>query len=493
MLFNSIDYLIFFPIVVLCYFIFPQKFRNAWLLIVSYFFYMNWNAKYALLLAGSTVITYAASLFIAHFKEKKQLTFAKLSMFVCVFLNLGLLFYFKYANFFVENLNRVLSVLHMDRQLPGFDILLPVGISFYIFQALGYTIDVYRGKVKATRNLFRYALFVSFFPQLVAGPIERSDNLLPQFDEKHEFDVERIRRGMLQILWGLFMKIVIADNIAAPINMIYENFMAYSGVEIILATVLFAVQIYCDFAGYSNIAVGSARVLGFRLMDNFDSPYLACSVTDFWRRWHKSLTSWFTDYVYISLGGNRKGKVRTYVNNMIVFLISGLWHGAEWTYIAWGGLNGLYLVVEKATVDFRKKIRQLLHVKEERFSYKLWQRVVTFFWVDLAWMFFRSTGFSTTFQMLKRIVTNLEISKLFGWAVYNIGLDTQTILVISIALLLLFVVDYMKYRNIDTVEFVMNQGIWFRWFVYLGLLGMILIYGAYGHTYTQTEFIYFQF
>ena len=493
MLFNSVDYLLFFPIVVLCYFIFPHRLRNFWLLIVSYFFYMNWNAGYALLLAGSTIITYVSSLLIGYCQENGKKTGAKWSVFICLFLNLGLLFYFKYTNFFVENLNRAFSVLHVGKQIPAFDILLPVGISFYIFQALGYTIDVYRGKVKATRNLFRYALFVSFFPQLVAGPIERSANLLPQFDEKHTFDVDRIRRGLLQILWGLFMKIVIADRIAQPVNMIYENFSAYSGVEIILATVLFAFQIYCDFGGYSNIAIGSAKVLGFRLMENFDSPYMAANIADFWRRWHKSLTSWFTDYLYISLGGNRKGKLRTYGNNLLVFLVSGLWHGADWTYIAWGGLNGLYLILEKSTDEIRRKIRQKMKVDEASFGYRLWQRLITFFWVDLSWLFFRATGLKTAFLMLRQIVTQLQPHKLFGWVVYNIGLDAQTLLVVVMALLLLFVVDLMEYRGRDMNEFVLKQGVLFRWCVYLGLLGIILIYGVYGHTYAQTEFIYFQF
>lgn len=493
MLFNSVNYLIFFPIVVLCYFVIPQKFRNIWLLIVSYYFYMNWNAKYALLLAGSTMVTYVSSLLISYYKDKNKIMMAKVTVFVCLFLNLGLLFWFKYVNFFIENLNRVCSIIHVEKQIPVFDILLPVGISFYIFQALGYTIDVYRGKVEATKNLFRYALFVSFFPQLVAGPIERSSNLLPQFDEYHSFDVDRVRRGMVQILWGLFMKIMIADNIAGPVNMIYENFVNYSGVEIIFATILFAFQIYCDFAGYSSIAIGSAKVLGFDLMENFDSPYFATSITDFWRRWHKSLTGWFTDYVYISLGGNRKGRIRTYINTLFVFLISGLWHGSEWTYIAWGGLNGLYLIVEKGTKEIRKNVRKKLHINEETFSYKLWQRLITFFWVDLSWMFFRSTGLKTTFVMLKQILTKMEISKLFGWLLYNINLDTQTIFMIGVAFIILFIVDDMKYKKIDVVNWLFCQGTVFRWVVYLGLLGIILIYGAYGHTYTQTEFIYFQF
>ena len=304
MIFNSVSYLLFFPIVTILYFAFPKKLRNAWLLIASYFFYMNWNAAYGLLLFGSTMITYLCSLLVEWAKEKKQsVRLAKAAMAASFLLNLGLLFYFKYLNFAIVNLNRISSLFH-GRQISAFDILLPVGISFYIFQALGYTMDVYRGKIKACRNFFRYALFVSFFPQLVAGPIERSDNLLPQFEEEHTFDTDRIREGLLWMLWGLFLKIVIADNLSVYITEIYDNYLAYTGAEIVFATVLFAFQIYCDFGGYSYIAIGSAKVLGFRLMDNFKAPYLAVSVHDFWRRWHISLTSWFTDYLYIPLGGN---------------------------------------------------------------------------------------------------------------------------------------------------------------------------------------------
>ena len=347
MIFNSVSYLLFFPIVTILYFAFPKKLRNAWLLIASYFFYMNWNAAYGLLLFGSTMITYLCSLLVEWAKEKKQsVRLAKAAMAASFLLNLGLLFYFKYLNFAIVNLNRISSLFH-GRQISAFDILLPVGISFYIFQALGYTMDVYRGKIKACRNFFRYALFVSFFPQLVAGPIERSDNLLPQFEEEHTFDTDRIREGLLWMLWGLFLKIVIADNLSVYITEIYDNYLAYTGAEIVFATVLFAFQIYCDFGGYSYIAIGSAKVLGFRLMDNFKAPYLAVSVHDFWRRWHISLSSWFREYVYIPLGGNRKGLARQLFNIMVVWMLTGLWHGANWNFVLWGVYYGVLLMIEK--------------------------------------------------------------------------------------------------------------------------------------------------
>lgn len=492
MLFNSVDYLLFFPIVALLYFIIPKRMRNAWLLLASYFFYMNWNAKYALLLLFSTIVTYGFALLIERIDTKQKAS--RLGcLFACIFVNLGLLFYFKYTNFLLENVNRVFRLLHAGKQFEMLDIVLPVGISFFVFQALGYTIDVYRQKVSATKNLFRYALFVSFFPQLVAGPIERSANLLPQFEETHTFDVERIRRGLLQILWGLFMKIVIADNMAGSISMIYENFSAYSGVEIVLATMMFALQIYCDFGGYSNIAIGSAKVLGFTLMENFKSPYMAESISDFWDRWHISLTKWFTDYVYIPLGGSRKGAVRTCINTLIVFFVSGLWHGAQWTFVAWGVINGCYLIIEKNTKTLRANIRQKLHVKEDTFGYHLWQRIYVFFWVSFSWMFFRAGGMRTVLSMLNRIVFHFEGHKLFGWVIENIGMTPQTILVVCAAILLMAVVDYFKYKGTNVSEFVLAQGVVFRWAVYIILLFTIIMFGAYGYEFTQTEFIYFQF
>lgn len=493
MLFNSAQYLVFFPVVVLLYFAFPHKLRNGWLLLVSYFFYMQWNAKYAVLLFISTLITYISGLCIEKARNNQKLLGAKLSVAASFILNIGILVFFKYSNFIIENINRLYGLLGREGGIQELDILLPVGISFYIFQALSYTMDVYRGKIKATKNLFRYALFVSFFPQLVAGPIERSCNLLKQFDEKHEFDVDRVRAGLLLMLWGLFIKMVIADNIAPSVDMIYTYYPQYTGIEIIVATVLFAFQIYCDFAGYSLIAIGSAKVLGFTLMENFRSPYLATSVSDFWDRWHISLTTWFTDYLYIPLGGNRHGVWRKYINILIVFFVSGLWHGAAYTYIAWGVLNGLFMVVEQMTVKLRNRICQFMKVDKSRFSYRLGCRLLTFILIDVTWLFFRATGFSMAFTLLKQCVTNLQFGKLFGLVFGNIGMTPVQMVVLTLALLLLMAVDAQKEQGKDVVQLVLQQGAWFRWTVYLGLLFSILIFGVYGNVYEQTQFIYFQF
>lgn len=496
MLFNSLSYLLFFPVVVLLYFAIPgkyQKLRNLWLLIASYYFYMNWNAAYALLLFASTFITYLAGLFIERAMKKEAVVLAKWILGGSFVLNLSILFFYKYINFFIDNCNRILGLAGRRESLPALDILLPVGISFYIFQALGYTMDVYRGTTKAVKNLFRYMLFVAFFPQLVAGPIERSGNLLGQFDEKHTFDTERIKKGLLIMLWGLFMKIVIADNVAVYINSVYDNYMAYTGVEIILATVLFAFQIYCDFGGYSYLAIGSAKVLGFRLMENFHAPYQAVSVRDFWKRWHISLTGWFRDYLYIPLGGNRKGKLRKYINIFIIFFVSGMWHGAAWSYIIWGALNGVYMIVGEAGTGIRSRIKKWLKVDESRFSYRLGCGLTTFALVDFAWLFFRASSVGSAFRIIRQMIVSLQFPQLFGLAVNRMGFTMQQLAALTIAFLLLAVVDIKKNKGEDVAALVLKQGIWFRWLVYIGLLFMIMTYGAYGLDYAQTEFIYFQF
>lgn len=327
MLFNSIQFLIFFPIVVALYYLIPKKVRYIWLLLASYYFYMSWNAKYALLLLFSTFVTYLSGLALGYMKNKQLAgPVKKRGMKLCVAasftLNLGVLFWFKYFDFAVDNINYVLSKLHITLLNPQFDIILPVGISFFTFQALSYTVDVYRGDIKAEKNFLKYALFVSFFPQLVAGPIERSKNLLKQIEKEHSFDAAKFCDGIYLMLWGFFLKMVLADRLAIVVNTVYGDIVQYGGMYVVVATIFFGFQIYCDFAGYSTIAMGAAKVMGFELMENFNAPYLAASIADFWRRWHISLSSWFRDYLYIPLGGNRKGKARKYLNQLIVFAVS---------------------------------------------------------------------------------------------------------------------------------------------------------------------------
>lgn len=497
MLFNSIDFLFFFPIVVLVYFIVPHRWRHIWPLMASYYFYMCWNAKYALLMLFSTAVTYLSGRIIAWLgaqpwedpKIKRWKRFCVAGSFA---LNLCVLIFFKYFDFIFNNLNSLLGIVHIVLKRPGFDILLPVGISFYTFQALSYTMDVYRQDIQAEKNFLRYALFVSFFPQLVAGPIERSKNLLKQFYEVHRFDYQRVKDGLVLMLWGFFMKMVIADRIAMLVDQVYDNWQLYGGIEIILATVFFAVQIYCDFGSYSYIAIGAAQVMGFRLMDNFRQPYFATSVADFWRRWHISLTSWFRDYLYIPLGGNRRGRLRKYLNLMIVFLISGLWHGASWHYVFWGGLNGAYQIAGDVTKPAREKILEFFHVKRDCFSYRLIQQTVTFALVDLTWLFFRADGLKTGFRMLARTAKNFKVSSLVDGTLLTLGLNGKNLMVALLSICLLWIVD--RYQTKGSVRrWLDGQNLVFRWGVYYFIMFAIIIFGIYGLGYDAAAFIYFQF
>ena len=406
MLFNSIDFLIFLPIVLVIYYIIPMKYKHIWLLISSYYFYMCWNAKYVLLIFVSTVITYLSGILI----DKVEKTwpdvndigkYKKLILALSFVSNLGILFYFKYINFTLDIVTRLLSKVNISMNVPVFDIILPVGISFYTFQALSYSVDVYRGEVAPEHDFFRYALFVSFFPQLVAGPIERSKNLLTQLREPRKFDFGYAFDGILLMLWGFFLKIVLADRIAIFVDTVYGDCEHYQGIYLIVATVLFAVQIYCDFSGYSSIAMGTAKLLGIELMDNFNAPYLSTSVADFWRRWHISLTSWFKDYLYIPLGGSKKGILRKYLNKMIVFMLSGLWHGAQLTFVVWGAINGLYQVIGEILIPIREKVSDALGVNRDSEGFCVLRAIVTFTMIDFSWIFFRADSLGRAIYIIK--------------------------------------------------------------------------------------------
>lgn len=493
MLFNSFQFLIFFPIVALAYFLIPQKARTVWLLIASYYFYMSWNAKYALLLLFSTFVTYASGLLLAYFSAKNDRRGKKLIVGLSFFLNLSVLFWFKYFDFAVMNLNRVLSALHITLLNPTFDVLLPVGISFYIFQALSYTMDVYRGDTRVEKNFLQYALFVSFFPQLVAGPIERSKNLLSQLKEKHCFEFERVRDGLLLMLWGYFLKLVVADRAAVVVDTVYGDYISYGGCYLIAASVLFAFQIYCDFAGYSTIAVGAARVMGFRLMENFDCPYFSRSVSEFWRRWHISLSSWFRDYLYIPLGGNRKGKLRKYVNIMIVFLTSGLWHGAQWSYVIWGGLNGLFQVIGECMRPVRDKLNRAFRMDRASLGHKLFEVFFTFLLVDFTWIFFRADQLTDAFAIIKSIFTVHNPWIFFDDSLYGLGLNGKEFRMLLFSIGVLLASDFLKYKGIQVRRVIARQELWCRWLCYLAAVLFVLLFGVWGSAYNESNFIYFQF
>lgn len=497
MLFNSMDFLLFFPVVVFLYYVIPEKIRNGYLLFTSYFFYMCWNPKYILLILFVTIISYFGGRLIDRIKKKKQI-YAKKSLIivtmVAIVLNISILFFFKYMNLLIDSLNLVFRFLHIQRNMTIIDnIILPVGISFYTFQAIGYIIDVYRGTVQVETNFTKYALFISFFPQLVAGPIERSKNLLSQLSKKRKFDIVKAQKGILLMLWGYFLKLVIADRIAIYVDTVWAEYDKYTGYYLIIAVMLFAIQIYCDFYGYSIIAIGSASILGIQLTENFNAPYLSGSVTEFWRKWHISLTSWFKDYVYIPLGGGRKGNARKYLNKMIVFLLSGLWHGASFNFVVWGGINGIFQVLEDIFRPIKNKFFRVLHLRSNAFVYRVVKMIFTFVIIDFSWIFFRSNGLREAFGIIRRMgkLSNLWI--LVDGSIYSCGLDDKNFVLLLFSLLFLLIADLCKNRNIILSDIILQQSYLVRCLVFIFATIFILVFGIWGPAFDRTSFIYFQF
>ena len=494
MLFNSLEFLIFFPVVTLVYFVIPKKLKNFWLLVTSYYFYMCWDAKYALLIAASTVVTYFSGIFIDKIKEKyqdknKQAVYSKMILVGCCLFNLGILVYFKYFSWILDNIN---AVFGRTIALP-WSIVLPVGISFYTFQALGYTIDVYRGEIKAEKNLLRYALFVSFFPQLVAGPIERTKNLLNQLECNEDFNYKNVKDGLLLMLWGFFEKIVIADKAAVLVDNVYNSYAEQEGAVLLVATIIFAFQIYCDFGGYSHIAIGAAKVLNVNLMDNFRQPYFALNIKDFWNRWHISLSTWFRDYLYIPLGGNRCSRLRKHCNLFITFFVSGLWHGASWHYVVWGALHGIYQIISDCTKKTRQTLLNKLKIKTDCFSYRLWQRMITFILVCFIWLFFRAGTLTDAVRMCQRIFFELNPSILLGDVLYNQGLSQLQIYYLFVAIAVLLFVDYLHEKGKSVRMFLQQQNLVFRWLVYYAAVFIIVVSVLQTFGQNANTFIYFQF
>ena len=496
MQFTSFEFLVFFPVVVLLFYVMPKKLRQPWLLLASYYFYMGWNAKYALLILTSTVITYMCALLLNRIEtdDKKKRKFVLIASLV---INLAILVFFKYFYFLHDTIAACLSVIGIRMQPSRLDILLPVGISFYTFQALGYTIDVYRGDVKAEKNFITYALFVSFFPQLVAGPIERSGHLLGQLEKissEKSWDFDKVTRGLLMMLWGFFMKMVIADRAAVLVNQVFERYYMLRGVPLAIAMVLFAIQIYCDFASYSAIALGAAKVLGIELMVNFEAPFFSKSIGEFWRRWHVSLSSWFRDYLYIPLGGSRCSKPRKYFNNMVTFLVSGLWHGASWHYVIWGGIQGAFIVIGDLLKPIKRKFNTFFHVRVETFGYQLFQVLCTFSLFALSLVFFRADTVGDAVYYIQRLFTTFEVWSLFDGTIYHLGLDSMELAVLGFGILILLITDacYAKKKALfDTL--IKEQCLAVQYLIVAVILVMILVFGVYGEGYDATQFIYFQF
>lgn len=482
MLFNSFDFAIFLPIVYLLYwFVFNRKnvkIRNLFLLTVSYIFYGFWDWRFLGLILISSVMDYFLALIIARTPDAEHRR-RKYLLIVSLVLNIGFLGFFKYYNFFVESFVATFAFFGKEFSYSPLNIILPVGISFYTFQSLSYTLDVYFKKMEPTHRLVNFLAFVSFFPQLVAGPIERARHLLPQFDSLKTFDYQSARSGLLLIVFGLFKKIVIADRIAIFVNQTYGDIGAAQGITLFVAVIFFAFQLYFDFSAYSDIAIGTARILGFNLTTNFRHPYLATSFTDFWKRWHITLSSWFRDYIYIPLGGNRKGGGRTILNLLIVFFLSGLWHGASWTFVIWGLLNALFLIVFDRIFQLEKR------------ENRVFTRFLTVIFVSLCW------AFSLVFFRAETMADALSFFGHLGFSntetLYQQGLKRTefNFSLILIAGLMLYEIIAERYENNLQNVFYAAKPIW-RWAVYLILVLSIIYFGAYGSA-ADNAFIYFQF
>lgn len=498
MLFNSIEFLFFFPAVVLVYFLIPAKIRYVWLLVSSYYFYMCWNPLYALLLLGITGMTYIGAIIIGNTRQKqrdqkdKSLKAVAVSTVLIV---LGILGCLKYTNFFLEILNSVFQKINLGR-ISGFDIILPIGISFYTLTAVGYVIDVYKGTCSAERNFLKYALFVSFFPQILSGPIERSGNLLKQIRENgwKGWDYQRVTNGLMTMLWGFFVKVVIADRIAVLANTAFEDYESFGMIGLGIGAVAYGIQIYSDFYSYSVIAVGTARVFGFELIQNFHTPYFAMSVSEFWRRWHVSLSTWLRDYIYIPLGGNRCGKWKQYRNIMITFTASGLWHGANWTFVIWGMLHGVYQIAEKEISPFIRRLNKRCHTKTCSFGYRFTKAAFTFALVDFAWIFFRAESVGHALHYIERMFVYRDWWSLFDQSIYKMGLDVREIQILVFGMLVLLAAELMqRFKRKEMAEFLAAQWGPFRWCVLLTMIVCCVVFGYYGQGFDSAQFIYLQF
>lgn len=474
--FNSIAYACFLPVVFLLYWLIPGRLQWVVLLLSSYYFYMSWNAKYVFLILLSTIVSYGCGLLL---RTTQSVRLKKIILCFALLISLGILFLFKYFNFFFDTVHYAANVFAIDLHPVTLHLLLPVGISFYTFQTLSYVIDVYHGRVEPERHFGKYAVFVSFFPQLVAGPIERTENLLPQIQRVHHFQYDDAVMGLRQMLWGFFKKIVIADTLAGYADLVFDVPYSYRGGVLLLAALFFSLQIYCDFSGYSDIAIGTAKLFGIQLTTNFKSPYLSTSVNAFWRNWHISLSSWFRDYVYIPLGGNRRGAVRKYSNVMITFLLSGLWHGANATFVVWGGIHGLAQVAENMFGLHKKKERKLLSV------------CAVFAFVTFAWIFFRAETLPEAYHVIRYMFSGIAHPMTYAReALAAVGLDTMECLEIGVSLLILFAFDlYDRKKNPLQEMQRLPKGI--RRGIYYAAGALLIVYAL--QNMGKNQFVYFQF
>lgn len=474
--FLSFTFAVFFIISVICYYAVPKKMRWGVLLISSIIFYV-WSVPYLIVyLLFSAVTTYLYGKWAEKHKEH-----GKGALSTVIIANLAVLLFVKFYPLGAAKLN-----------LPAFNLLMPMGISFYTLQVIAYCVDVYKGKTEAQSNFFKYLLFVSFFPQILQGPIPRYEQLKNQLFEGNAFDYRTVKFGFQLILWGMFLKMVIADRAAIFVNAVFPEYHLYEGTVLAVAAVLYSIQLYTDFLGCVCIAMGAAEVYGIRLQTNFERPYLAVSIKDFWRRWHISLSSWLRDYVYIPLGGNRKGKMRRYINLMLTFFVSGIWHGSGLQYIAWGLMQGGYQIAGELLTPAKNAVRKTLNIREDSAFCILWQRAVTFVLITISWVIFRAANLRAGLSMLKRIVTDFTPWVLFDGTLYEFGISAHSFIAWILCLVLLMVVEHLQEKG-NVREKLACQHIIVRWTIYLGAIALVAVLGVYGPGYSATQFLYGQF
>lgn len=492
MIFNSVDYILFLGVVATIYYIIPSKGKNMWLLIAGIVFYTTWNPYYLIIIGICIFTSFIFAILIEKYDKERYLQryFLWISIIICIGNLIGL----KYADFLIDNANHLLKNIGQGYHIDTFELLVPVGISFYVLQAVGYVIDVYKGKVKAEKNILDYSLFLCFFPQLCSGPIARANRLLPQIKKKdRHINPSLIENGIISFGYGLFLKVVLADNINLIVSPIFDIYEDCNGMQLLMASILFGIQIYCDFAGYSLMAIGSAEILGIELMTNFKQPYINTDIKSFWRNWHISLTSWFTDYLYIPLGGNRKGKLRKYLNVFIVFLCSGLWHGAAWHFVAWGALNGLFLIFEESTQKISKRLLSYLKIDVSRIAWKIFKGVFVFLCIDFTWIFFKASSLKAAINIIAVIAKDFRPGWFLTEACIDVfGTDIQFAVILFSTAIMLFI-DYWNKLRGNVKELLFRQQIVYRWIIYFALIYVILCWGAFGEGYEQTQFIYFGF
>lgn len=484
----SLQFLTLIFVTVLVYYKLPHRFRWVWLLAVSYFFYLAYDPRYAVFLFVSTLTTYGSGLLISGHRTASH---KKLWVVLSFFVNIGILIALKYLNFFSSLTAGILSVFGRSISAQHFDLLLPVGISFYTFQSLSYTVDVYRGDVSPERNLGKYALFVSFFPTLQAGPIQKAKEALPRFGEVHSFDYDEFRRGCLLILFGYFQKMVVADRLSVLVNTVYSDPAKYHGADSIAAVLFYSLQIYFDFAGYSNIAIGIAELLGFHLAKNFDRPYFSGSVREFWRRWHISLSTWFRDYLYFPLGGNRCSMLRQCLNVLIVFAVCGLWHGTSLTFLVWGALHGLYQVVGRLTKCPRENLRQWFEARVGSGPVHVLQVLFTFLLVTFTWIFFRADTLENAFVTIGNMF-RFSPADLGSGSLFQLGLSAPEFAAALVGVLVAWLVDLLL-KKADLRNLILKKSTAFRWSFYITAAAVLLIFGQYGPVNSAQQFIYTRF